>query len=272
METVFGAKTDVGLKRLHNEDSLSADPELGLYIVCDGMGGRNAGEVASSMAVEIIRKHLQEARQDVNRPIIGDHDPQFSPQTNRLASAIRLANQVINGAGRGKSDQSGMGTTVVSVLVTGQVLSVAHVGDSRLYLIRGDTIEPLTADHSLVAEQVRRGILTEEEAERSPQRNIVTRALGVEETVEVELDELQLMRGDTLLLCSDGLTRGVKSAEILQTVRNEADPQAAADRLVQMANAAGGEDNTTVVLVTVKESDTKRFWQRMRSRLEALRR
>ncbi len=262
MGVAVGAKTDVGLRREHNEDSLCADHELDLYVVCDGMGGRNAGEVASRLAVEVIQKHIREARQNANLPLIGAYDRQFSQQTNRLASAIRLANEAIHNAAKSQTEQEGMGTTVVSAVLNGQVLSVAHVGDSRMYLIRGETIQPLTADHSFVAEQVRRGILTEEEAERSPQKNIITRALGIDETVEVELDEVPLMQGDGLLLCSDGLTRGVKPAEILDTIRREKEPQAAAERLVEQANAAGGEDNTTVILVMIQAGTTRGFWGR----------
>ncbi len=267
MQITSGAKTDIGFKRSHNEDSLCVDPELDLYVVCDGMGGQNAGEVASRLAVEIIQQHLQNGRQNPSLPVIGPYDDRFSAQTNRLASAIRLANQVIHDAARSKPDQAGMGTTVVSAVVTDQVLSVAHVGDSRLYLIRGTTIEPLTADHSLVAEQVRRGLLTEEQAESSPQKNIVTRALGIDDQVEVDLDEIPLMKDDLVLLCSDGLTRGVKSAEILHVVRSEPDPQAACARLIALANQAGGDDNTTVILIVVRQEPRAGFWQRVWHRL-----
>ncbi len=263
MDSVFGAKTDVGLKRDHNEDYFCAAPELGLYVVCDGMGGRNAGEVASRLAVEVIQRHIREAGENVSLAMVGSYDAGFSPQTNRLASALRLANQVVNGAARSRSEQAGMGTTVVSALITGPMLSVAHIGDSRLYLIRGGVIQPLTEDHSLVAEQVRRGLLTEEEAERSPQKNIVTRALGIEATVAVTLDELPLEPSDTLLLCSDGLTRGVKPDDILQAVRSGMTPQATADRLVELANAAGGEDNTTVVLIALRGGRPAGFWRRI---------
>lgn len=251
MDIAVGAKTDVGLKRSHNEDELCIDPDLGLYLVCDGMGGRNAGEVASRLAVETIQRHMREARLNENLPMIGAADRQFSTQTNRLASAIRLANQAIRNAAKQTAEWEGMGTTVVSAALDGQVLSVAHVGDSRMYLIRGETIQQLTADHSLVAEQVRRGLLTEEEAERSPQKNIITRALGVDDTVDVALDEVPLIREDRVLLCSDGLTRGVKPAEILEAIRREEEPQDASERLVELANAAGGLDNTTVILITV---------------------
>lgn len=260
MEISFGAKTDIGLKRSRNEDSLCADRQLALYVVCDGLGGRDAGDVASRLAVEIIRKHCEESRRNADLPIIGAYDVRFSPRTNRLASAIRLANQAIHRAARTHPHQAGMATTVVSAVITGPILSVAHVGDSRMYLIRGDTIHPLTADHSFVAEQVRRGAMSEEEAERSPQKHIVTRALGIDEAVDVDLDEVQLMSGDRLLLCSDGLTRGVKPTEIMEAVRREDDPQAGTERLVEMATAAGGEDNTTVILLAVRTEDGRGVW------------
>lgn len=263
MVIAVGAKTDVGLKRSHNEDDYCVDPDLGLYVVCDGMGGRNAGEVASRLAVEAIQKHLRAARDNAELPMAGDYDRQFSAKTNRLASAIRLANQAIRAEAKEQTGQEGMGTTVVAAAFNGPVLSIAHVGDSRMYLIRGESISPLTADHSLVAEQVRRGLMTEEEAERSPQKNIITRALGVDETVDVELDEIPVMRGDGILLCSDGLTRGVPPAEILDVIRHEKEPQAASDRLVERANAAGGLDNTTVILITVQDTAGQGFWERV---------
>jgi len=266
MDFVFGAKTDVGLKREHNEDSLCADPKLGLFIVCDGMGGRNAGEIASGLAVEIIQKHMLEARQSGALPFIGLMNPKLAPQTNRLASAVRLANQIVNGASQAKPGQSGMGTTVVCALLDGPLLSVAHAGDSRMYLVRGENIHALTSDHSLVAEQVRQGILTEEQAEKSIQKNIVTRALGVEESLQVDLDEIELEKGDLLLLCSDGLTKGVKPWEIMKVLRDEREPQAACDRLIKMANAAGGEDNTTVIVIKVTKVGAG-MWQQLMKRV-----
>lgn len=268
MDIVYGAKTDVGLKRELNEDSLCADPKLGLFVICDGMGGRNAGEVASGLAVEIIQKHLVDAHKSSALPVIGDYNPKLSAQTNRLASAIRLANQIVNGASQSKAGHAGMGTTVVCALVSDPVLSVAHAGDSRMYLVRGENIHALTTDHSLVAEQVRQGILTEEQAEKSAQKNIVTRALGVEETLQVDLDEIELMKGDTILLCSDGLTKGVKPAEIMRVLREEREPQGACDRFVKMANASGGEDNTTVIVIHVRKISTG-VWQQLMKKVTA---
>lgn len=236
MGRACGAKTDVGLKRSQNEDSLYADHELGLYVVCDGLGGHNAGEVASRLAVEVIQKHMWEAHGNATLPLIGEYERAFSLHTNRLASAIRLANQVIYSAAKSQPAQEGMGTTVVSAALNGSRLSVAHVGDSRLYLVREQTIRSLTTDHTVVKEQV-----------------LLTRALGIEESVEVDLDERWLARGDVLLLCSDGLTRGVRPPEILDTICRACEPQAACERLVELANAAGGEDNTTVVLITTQD-------------------
>ena len=263
MKVAFGAQTDVGLKRQENEDSLCADPKLGLFVVCDGMGGRNAGEVASRLAVTVIQKHLREACEVRTLPIIGEYSDRFSPQTNRLASAVRLANQIVNGASASNGNLTGMGTTAVSALMNGKTLSLAHVGDSRIYLIRGEAIRQLTKDHTLVAEQVRQGVLTEEEAEVSRQKHIITRALGIEEDVEVDLDEVTVRQDDVLLLCSDGLTSGVKPSEILKAVQSEEEPQAASERLVSMANAAGGLDNTTVIVVAVKKLSDGTFWEKI---------
>ncbi len=256
MRIAVGTKTDVGRKRARNEDSHCADPRLGLYVVCDGMGGLDAGDRASRLAVDTIHRCMVEAGRHLEHAGSDGYDPRFSLCTNRLAGAIRQANQASYGASR-EASQRGMGTTVVAAFIQDQVLSVAHVGDSRLYLIRGGTIQVLTADHSLVAEQVRGGALTAEEAARSPQRNIVTRALGIDEKVEVDLDEIQLMGGDMLLLCSDGLTRGVEPEGLLRAIGKEKDPQAASERLVTLACEAGGEDNITAILVAVQSRGRK---------------
>lgn len=263
MGMAHGAKSDVGLKRTQNEDRYCADSSLGLYVVCDGMGGHRAGEVASALAVDVIQKHLLERIAHAEGPIIGHYESAYLPQTNLLASAIRLANQAIHHEAKHRSDYARMGTTVVSALIRGQVLSFAHVGDSRLYLIRRNTMQPLTTDHSLVMEQIRGGLLTEEQAERSAQRHVVTRALGVEATVDVELGELLIMSGDVLLLCSDGLTRGAQPSEILKAVQELRDLQAASERLIALANAAGGEDNTTVILIALQMRTPPRMWRRI---------
>ncbi len=259
IEALHSAKTDIGLKRLHNEDHYLADQALGLYVVCDGMGGGNAGEVASALAIDTIRNYILEATQNREDPS-GPPDPNLNPATIQLAEAVRAANRTIHRASWANPAHAGMGTTVIAARLTGMTLSIAHVGDSRLYVIRSGTIEPLTTDHSWVAEQVQQGLMTEAEAECSPKRNIVTRALGVESSVEIDLREYSIRDCDRFLLCSDGLTRGVRSHDILQVVESVDDPDLASHRLIAMANAAGGEDNTTVLLIRIQARNSIRQW------------
>lgn len=266
IETLHSAKSDIGLKRPHNEDCFAADPALGLYVVCDGMGGGNAGEIASRMAIDTILAHVKAAVATRALEFIGPVDPNLSPATNQLASAIRAANEAVHKASWEHAKYAGMGTTVVAIRFTDYYLSIAHVGDSRLYLIRDGAMQSLTSDHSWVAEQVAQGHMSEEEAERSPRRNIVTRALGVESTVEIDLAEMPLLNGDLLLLCSDGLTRGVRSEDILQSLQLDSDLGAKTDHLISMANDAGGDDNVTVLLVAVQRGATDRLWQRIKQR------
>jgi PPM family protein phosphatase len=246
-----------------------ADPPLGLYVVCDGMGGGNAGEVASALAVEAIQAHLAEAVRYADLPLIGPCDATVSAPANRLASAIRAANDVVHRESWSKPDYAGMGTTVVAALLREEVLSIAHVGDSRLYLVRNGTIQALTTDHSWVAEQLLKGFITEEEAERSPSRNIVTKALGVESIVDVELTEVPVRTGDMLLLCSDGLTRGVSPKDILHILSGSEDLPTMSDRLIVMANEAGGDDNTTVVVVALRNEFEAGLWERLKKRFVA---
>ncbi|WP_172834308.1 Stp1/IreP family PP2C-type Ser/Thr phosphatase [Nitrospira japonica] len=264
MRTLHSVRSDVGLKRTHNEDRFLADPAIGVYAVCDGMGGGNAGEVASALAVETIHAHLRTGRQD-DRVSMGS-DANLSPNTHRLAGAIRAANESIHEASWTNPSYAGMGTTIVAVHLSNDLLSIAHVGDSRLYLIRNGKIDALTADHSWVAEQVRRGLMTEGEAERSSKRNIVTRALGVERVVDVELGEIPVRHGDRFLLCSDGLTRGVRTPDILRAVEAASDVEDSADRLLAMANDAGGDDNTTVLLLSLFDEASSPFWRRLTQR------
>lgn len=264
---LHGAQSDAGRTRPHNEDRHCADPELGLFVICDGMGGSNAGEVASALAVETIHRHFAEMRHNAGFLTEGGQESGVSPTTERLAHAIMLANEAVYRSARTRQHWSGMGTTVVAAALTGRMLSYAHVGDSRLYLVRNQTIQPLTMDHSWVSEQVCLGLLTEEEAEQSPHRNIVTRALGAEATVDVAVGELPLFAGDLLLLCSDGLTKELPPATILRTLLEVDDAQTLARRLIILANEAGGEDNTTVIILDMREQQSRGLWQRLRERL-----
>ena len=258
------AKSDIGRKRPQNEDCFLADPSLGLYIVCDGMGGGNAGEVASRMAIETILSHVRSPADagGVTEP----DDPNLTPATNQLAHAIRAANAAVFRASWEQPKYAGMGTTVAAARLSGHSLSIAHVGDSRVYLLREGAIQALTADHSWVAEQVARGYMTEEEAERSPRRNIVTRALGVESAVDIDVTEMPVFKKDLLLLCSDGLTRDVRCSEMLKTLEEDGSLHEKTDRLISLANEAGGEDNITVMLVAVEGGATGRLWQRFKQR------
>ena len=263
----FGAQSDVGRKRAHNEDRYCTDATLGLFAVCDGMGGSNAGEVASALAVEAIHRHINEASQQPDLPLIGPASPRVALPTNRLASAVRGANRTIYVQAGKRPEWAGMGTTVVAALLTDRLLSFAHVGDSRLYLIRARTIRPLTADHSWVADQVRSGLMTEAEAERSPQRNMVTRAVGVQPEVDVTVGQTELHPGDILLLCSDGLTRGVDTGAILHSLTRTDDVSESAQHLVALANDAGGDDNITVVTLAIHDAQEQTMWHRVRQRM-----
>ena len=259
------AKSDIGRKRPHNEDCFVADGTLGLYVVCDGMGGGNAGEVASRMAIETIAAHVRSSgRKRSNAPGMPADDPNLTPATNQLMQAIHAANTEVFRASWEQPKYAGMGTTVAAARLSGHSLSVAHVGDSRVYLIREGVMQPLTADHSWVAEQVAKGYMSEEEAERSPRRNIVTRAVGVESTVDIDVIEMPVFNGDLLLLCSDGLTRGVTSRDILRTLEQDGDLREKADHLISLANEAGGDDNVTVMLIIVGDEGSARLWQRLK--------
>lgn len=248
MEIAFGVRSDVGLVRTNNEDHFAVDPGLNLFILCDGMGGQAAGEVASRMGAEMILEHCREGRQNLRQGLEGPYHEEFSVQTNRLLSGIRISNKAIYEAANGSAATSGMGSTVVAVQVSGNVMSVAHVGDSRVYLFRNGELRQLTEDHSLVREQVRQGLISAEEAEHSELANVILRALGAEPTVVADLDELWVGAKDQILLCSDGLTRMVPDAQIAKLLATDQTPQEAADRLVESANESGGEDNTTVIV------------------------
>jgi protein phosphatase len=261
----YGAASDTGLKRRHNEDRFYADPAIGLYLVCDGMGGHRAGEIASTRAVDSIRSHIAAATRGSNHPVIGVYRQDFSEPTNRLASAIRAANLAIYQEALHQPVYAGMGTTVAAVLVAGHILSIAHVGDSRVYLIRDGTLHPLTCDHSVVSEQMRNGLLDEEEGRTATHRHVLTRAVGIGATVDVELGEVPVLSGDLLLLCTDGMS-GVTPAQMLRAMQACPDPQALSAQLIALSNAAGGEDNSTAVVIAFTKPRTG-LWSRLRSRL-----
>lgn len=246
MKILAHGLTDQGLARTHNEDSFFADKDLGLLVVADGMGGHSAGEVASRMAVEALSGYIGKSYAG-GGPLIGPSDSGRSDASSRLVSGIRFANQVVCEAAKSNPAWKGMGTTIVAALADGDRLSVAHAGDSRAYLVRSGTIFQLTDDHSVVAEQVRLGLLSKEEAEVSENRNLITRALGNDEALEVDVTEIDILDGDRLLLCSDGLNTMVADDEVLMIMASDHAPESACARLVEVANNNGGKDNVTVV-------------------------
>jgi PPM family protein phosphatase len=244
-----GTRSDVGRVRENNEDSLRVAPESGLFVLSDGMGGQASGEVASRLATEIIVAHCQDGESSSALPAEGRPLPGLPEKSNRLVSAIRRANLEIRQAAQKNMEWRGMGATVVAVWLAGQRMILAHVGDSRAYRFRAGQLEQLTRDHSFVAEQVRRGILSQNEAEQSNLQNVLLRALGADPDVAVDLEEELLLEGDTLVLCSDGLTRELSDARIAAVLQKADDAQAAADQLVDLANRAGGQDNVSVIVL-----------------------
>ncbi len=243
--------SDVGRKRPINEDSFVANDEEGLYVVADGMGGHAHGEVASRIAVETIEEFVKLTSGDTDVTWPYGIDEELSLNGNRLKTSIKFANQQLLEHTRSETDCEGMATTVVAVLVAAGVAEIAHVGDSRLYLIRDGRITCLTSDHSWVNEQVLSGVIDSEQARTHPLRNVVTRALGGKPDLEVDVQSLELEKGDRLLLCSDGLTTMLDDAEILDIVLAGDGGVEQADELVAAANRNGGEDNTTTILLRV---------------------
>ncbi len=230
--STFGSRTDVGCVREHNEDSLVVAPPL--YVVCDGMGGHAAGEVASEIAVNVI----------------ADRAP-ATPDAAALGQAVEEANLAIIQAAREGVGRAGMGCTCTAAMLENERLIVAQVGDSRAYLLHGGTLQQITRDHSLMADFIEAGQITPEEARVHPQRSVITRALGSDPRTQPDLFEINVNTGDRLLICSDGLTSMIEDYEIEDILNRTPDPQIAASKLVNAAIAAGGHDNVTVIVVNV---------------------
>ena len=247
-------QTDTGRVREHNEDMIAVDGELGLAVLADGMGGYNAGEVASGIAVKTVVNLVREALQlqDLSVP---DPGTGLSRATIILRDAIQRANKIIYQTARTQTQCQGMGTTVVAALFYDNKVTVAHVGDSRLYRVRGPEIEQVTLDHSLLQELVDRGFYSPEEAQRASNKNYVTRALGVETQVDVEMQEYPVQKGDVYLLCSDGLSDMIGDDDMVVTVNTFGNNLfSVGQHLVQLANDNGGKDNISVVLAQVMDS------------------
>jgi len=247
----LAGKTDTGCVRERNEDCLAIDPEIGLVVVADGMGGHNSGEVASRLAVDTILEYARKVLTAGKTAVPEGGSPELPLRMRQMQYILHIANMMIYEKARAFPKNQGMGTTVVAALADETSLTVAHVGDSRLYRHRGGKLDQLTEDHSLVMEQVRQGVITREQAERSNLQNILTRALGIEEDVEVDVAEHPLMPGDVFLLCSDGLTKMVAEKEISDVLAACPAAADAAERLVGKARDAGGTDNITAAVIKV---------------------
>jgi PPM family protein phosphatase len=250
----FVGLTDTGKVREHNEDTIAVDADIGLLVLADGMGGYNAGEVASGIAVKtivnLVREHVE--REDLSVP---DRESGLSRPNIILRDAISRANKIIYQTARTQPQCEGMGTTVVAALFFDNKVTIAHVGDSRLYRQRGDKLEQVTMDHSLLQELVDRGFYSAEEAQRAGNKNYVTRALGVESNVDVEIQEVPVGKGEVFILCSDGLSDMVEDEDIHLTINTfSANLDTVAKQLIQLANDNGGRDNVSVVMAHIMDA------------------
>lgn len=247
----FAEWTDTGRVREHNEDAIGSDPDIGLMVLADGMGGYNAGEVASGIAIQIVTELAVEGAKRENRDEIDAHSG-LMRQSIVLRDAVYRANKIIFQTAQSQTHCEGMGTTIVASMFYDNKVSIAHVGDSRAYRLRDGKFEQLTLDHSLLQELVDRGFYSVEEAQRSTNRNYVTRALGVEPTVEVEVNEYEALPGDVYLLCSDGLPDMVEDDDIHLTISTfNASLDVVGKQLIELANDHGGRDNVSVMLAQV---------------------
>lgn len=243
--------TDVGQKRDHNEDAVASDAEMGLLVLADGMGGYKAGEVASEIAVLTIVAELKEALLDFE-PGQVDAVSGMQAESLLIIDAVAKANESIFTVSQSQPQCAGMGTTLVVAMFTNDKVLVGHIGDSRMYRLRDDELTQITEDHSLLQEQLKSGLITPEQAKVSNNKNLVTRAVGIDETVDLELHEYEVQVGDIYLLCSDGLTDLVDDDEIsIILAKLNANLEAAANQLIKMANDNGGKDNISVILARV---------------------
>jgi protein phosphatase len=250
-KVVSAGLTDVGRKRSHNEDSYLIDDDLRLYVVADGMGGHAGGGTASRIAVETIDREIRSSWKSRESAFLSQAGLEDSPLPDVLRSAVEEAHGAIFRAAQDDLRLQGMGTTVISLLVKDDHALFAHVGDSRAYLVRGDLIQQISEDHSWVNEQIKAGMITPEEARHSRYKNVITRSVGFEEEVKVDVMGLVAEPGDTFLLCSDGLANMVEDPELRDAVKKfplEELPQ----RLIDLANERGGDDNITVIVVRVE--------------------
>nr|MBN2277208.1 Stp1/IreP family PP2C-type Ser/Thr phosphatase [candidate division Zixibacteria bacterium] len=251
---ISAGKTDVGHVRSANEDTFKIDDERNLFLVCDGMGGHQAGEVASHEACNVISYCISELRSELATDSVLALPARFPSSGDLLVKAIRIANRSVYLKSRSRSDYTGMGTTVVGAILQGDMVNIAHVGDSRAYRLLPDRLIPLTRDHSWVAELEESGKYTREEAAKLANRNVITRALGIHETVEIDFRSDRMEKGDVYIFCSDGLCGYVEDEDIYSVAKESRnDVERLVTDLVQMANDRGGLDNVTVVAFRVED-------------------
>lgn len=251
----FDYLSDVGKSRKNNEDSALVDNELELAIVADGMGGHKSGEVASHIAVTVIKEKYESMETTQTKP--SEFDEKYSLKANQLAFAVKLANSIIYEAGKSDPNNNGMGTTASALIMNKDKVSIAHIGDSRIYLLRNKTLQQMTEDHSLVMEHVKKGLLTREQADKSPLQNILTRALGTQKNPAVDIYEVPVEDNDRVILCSDGLFKALKEETMLEILNETPDNKTACEKLVETANINGGPDNVTVIIGTIQKKNWK---------------
>lgn len=249
MRIRYAAKTDVGMKRTHNEDYFALIEDEQVFMVADGMGGHACGEVASQMSAEVMGEFYKHSKdQDATWPYRYDHNLTYVE--NRLVASIRLANLRIYQMAQSDPSLRGMGTTLVSSLIAGNTCYVAHVGDSRAYEVHAGKIRQVTRDHSLLEDyKDARPDMTEEEAQAFPHKNVITRALGMRDTVVVDLNRVEIQDNVRFLLCSDGLSGMLTDDEMLEILEKHTDLEEAVSALIDGANANGGTDNITAMLI-----------------------
>ncbi|MDP1825722.1 MAG: Stp1/IreP family PP2C-type Ser/Thr phosphatase [Archangium sp.] len=249
MKIEVSGQTHVGMKRNHNEDNLLLLPEERLFVVADGMGGHSSGEVASKIAVEEVAEFFRMTSQDLEITWPYKMDKQKNYDENRLATGVKLANMRIFEKASADTKYKGMGTTIVTVyFAKDSEVVVGHVGDSRVYFFRENTLRQVTEDHSLLNDYLKAKKLTPEEIEAFPHKNVIVRALGMKDTVNVDINRVEPKDGDIFLLCSDGLSGMVPDKQIEQILQSQSDLDKACAQLIDAANANGGNDNVTCVL------------------------
>ena len=260
---LFDGGSDVGRERAHNEDAILVDGERKLVVLADGMGGYQAGEVASQLAVDVVRD--DSSNLDISEAELGRIDPDtgISVAMRQLRGAIEKANNRICSVARGREELNGMGTTIVAARFYDGRVGIAHVGDSRCYRLRERVLEQLTRDHSYVQDQLEKGLISEDDAKHSPQKNLITRALGIDAIAEADVKEYRTRPGDLYLLCSDGLSDLVDDETIQSALATEKVPGDHIKFLIDKANANGGRDNISVIIVRVGDTPlADQWWQK----------